>query len=59
MYPMLEHPEIGHIERTGYPSHIKDTDLDVDDDVQEIEDLGGYHNEDTIYEERREEAYGW
>lgn len=59
MYPMLEHPEIGNIERTGYPSHIKDIDLDVDDDAQEVEDLGGYHNEDTLYEERREEAYGW
>lgn len=45
MYPMLEHPEIGHIERTGYPSWIKDRDLDVDDDYEE-EDLDGYSNEE-------------
>lgn len=45
MFPMLEHPEIGHIERTGYPSWIKDRDLDVDDDYEE-EDLDGYSNEE-------------
>lgn len=45
MYPMLEHPEIGHIERTGYPSWIKDRDLDVDEDYEE-EDLDGYSNEE-------------
>lgn len=32
MYPMLEHPEIGHIERTGYPSWIHDRDEAGDDD---------------------------
>ena len=35
MYPMLEHPEITHIERTGYPSWIKDRDIDVDDDYDD------------------------
>ena len=49
---MLEHPEIGHIQRTGYPSWV---DLDVDDDDDEYdEDLDGYTNEDAVYEERRE-----
>lgn len=52
-----DHPDIESALRTGYPRGVKD--LDVEDDVQEIEDLGGYHNEDTLYEERREEAYGW
>lgn len=42
MYPMLEHPEIGHIERTGYPSWIKDVDLDVDDE-EEDEELEVYY----------------
>lgn len=47
MYPMLEHPEIGWCERTGYPSWIKDRDLDVDDhDYDDEEDLDGYYNEE-------------
>ena len=36
MYTMLEHPEIAHIERTGYPSWIKD--LDVDEGEEDYED---------------------
>ena len=52
MYPLLEHPEIGHITRTGYPSHIRDRDYDdVEDDY---EDIDGYYNEDAIFDERRE-----
>ena len=43
MYPMLEHPEIAHIERTGYPSWIKDRDLDVDDDYDDGEELEDYY----------------
>ena len=46
MYRMLEHPEIAHIERTGYPSWIKDRDLDVDDDdYGDDEDLEDYCDE--------------
>ena len=41
MYTMLEHPEIGWIERTGYPSWIKD--LDVDDDGDDDEELEVYY----------------
>ncbi len=41
MYPMLEHPEIGHIERTGYPSWMQEGD------EPEVD-------EDAVYEERRE-----
>lgn len=59
MKTIPDHPEIEWALRTGYPSWVKDTDLDVDADAQEIEDLGGYHNEDTLYEERREEEHGW
>ena len=43
MYPMLEHPEIAHIEMTGYPSWIKDRDLDVDDDYDDEEELEDYY----------------
>lgn len=32
MYRILEHPEIGHIERTGYPSWMQERDEDGDDD---------------------------
>lgn len=39
MYPMLEHPEIGWIERTGYPSWMQaKNDLDVDDDDEYKDD---------------------
>ena len=31
MRPMLEHPEIGWIESTGYPSWMQDRDEDEDD----------------------------
>lgn len=45
MYPMLEHPEIGHIQRTGYPSLMQ----------EEAEAF----DEDAAYEERRErELFG-
>ena len=42
MYPMLQHPEIDWIERTGYPSWM-----------QEEESCEEY-DEDAIFEERRE-----
>lgn len=42
---MLEHPEIGWAERTGYPSWLQEYDeLEID--------------EDAIYEERREQLLG-
>ena len=47
MYSMLEHPEIGWIERTGYPSWM-----------QEQEETEGC-DEDALYEEKRESAHGW
>lgn len=42
---MLEHPEIGWIERTGYPSWLQEVD------EPEID-------EDALYEERREQLLG-
>jgi hypothetical protein len=42
MYTMLEHPEIAHIERTGYPSWIKVKDLDVDEE----EEVDTYEEDD-------------
>lgn len=36
MREMLEHPEIGWIERTGYPSWMQD-DHDEDDDEGEVD----------------------
>lgn len=36
MYPMLEHPEIAWIERTGYPSWMQPKkDLDVDEEEED------------------------
>lgn len=43
---MLEHPEIGWIERTGYPSCIQEGEAPEEFD------------EDAAYEERRDEN-GW
>lgn len=47
---MEEHPEIGWIERTGYPSWMQEEDLDDYDDY-----------EDRAYEESREQEMfgGW
>lgn len=42
--PMIEHPEIGHIERTGYPSWMQEAPE---------------YDEDAAYDERRErELFG-
>ena len=44
---MLEHPEIGWIERTGYPSWMQENDEYEED-------------EDALYEESRElEIFGY
>ena len=43
MWGCLEHPEIGWIERTGYPSWMQEGD-----EPEEID-------EDSLYEEMREE----
>lgn len=59
MRQLPDHPDIESALRTGYPRRVRDVDLDVDDEQEVLEDLDGYHNEDTIYEERREKAYGW
>lgn len=46
MNKMLEHPEIGWIERTGYPSWIRDRDEDVDeDDCRDNDDMEDYCDE--------------
>lgn len=41
----IEHPEIGWIERTGYPSWLQEKSRDYEPE-----------DEDTLYEERRD---GW
>lgn len=46
MYPMLEHPEIGWIERTGYPSWMQEKEAEQPD-------------EDALYDEQKEVANGW
>ena len=38
MREMLEHPDITCAIRTGYPSWIKDIDLDVDEDEEDFYD---------------------
>lgn len=35
---MLEHPEIGWVERTGYPSWMQEVDLDAEEDDEPDED---------------------
>lgn len=48
MYGILEHPEIGWCQRTGYPSWMQE------DNEQDNE-----YDEDALYEERRErELFG-
>lgn len=46
MYPLIEHPEITWALRTGYPSWMQEE--------EEPE-----YDEDALYEERRDEEYGW
>lgn len=48
MIPILEHPEIGWIERTGYPSWMQETDEDGDEDdwYDEDEDLEDCYDEE-------------
>lgn len=38
MYPMIEHPEIGWVERTGYPSWMQNRDLDGEEDDEVYDD---------------------
>ena len=42
----IQHPEITWIERTGYPSWMQER--------EESE-----YDEDALYEEQREDRYGW
>lgn len=53
MYRGLEHPEIGWIERTGYPSWMQEGETDE-------EQVDAYEAHcDTLYEERRDrELFG-
>ena len=47
MYPILEHPEITRVLRTGYPSRMQECDPEEE------------YDEDALYEERREAKYDW
>ena len=47
MWGCPDHPEIACIERTGYPSWMQEGDTQEE------------YDEDSSYEERREEAMGW
>ena len=44
----LEHPEIGWIERTGYPSWMQEEDDEEEDEEYEM------YDEDSEYEDRRD-----
>lgn len=47
MYPMLEHPEIGWIERTGYPSWMQERDEDgYEDESTDDEELEDYYDDE-------------
>ena len=45
MRGMLEHPEIGWIERTGYPSWLQDEDGFDDDCRDDDADLEGHYED--------------
>ena len=47
MWGCPDHPEIAWIERTGYPSWMQEGDTQEE------------YDEDSAYEERREEEMGW
>ena len=58
MYPDIEHPELTHIERTGYPSWYEREVLNDEDDESEETEIYGDDCEDDYddfaFEERRE-----
>ena len=60
MYQLPDHPDIEHALRTGYPSWVKDTDVDEEeDDFEDDEDIYEDGYEDSAYEEARErELFG-
>lgn len=43
MRDILEHPEITHAQRTGYPSWIRDFDCDDEDDLFDDDDEEDYY----------------
>ena len=52
----IEHPEIGWIERTGYPSWMQDDDDEVDEDDEDLlDDEDEDYDDDALYDERREQ----
>lgn len=54
MYQILDHPEVAHALRTGYPSWVEDEVLNDEDDEDYESELWGDEFEDRLYEERRE-----
>lgn len=51
----LEHPEIGWIERTGYPSWMQDGEPeDLEDRENCDNEFWGDGREDDLFEERRD-----
>ena len=38
MFRMIDHPEIGWVERTGYPSWMQSRDLDGEEDDEVYDD---------------------
>ena len=56
---MLEHPEIGWIERTGYPSWMQEDEVLNDEDDEDFDDEECDDYCDYLYDERREhELFG-
>lgn len=61
---MLEHPEIGWIERTGYPSWMQEREVLNDEDDEDLLDdddceTCGDGYEDWLYDQRRDrELFG-
>lgn len=59
MYQILEHPDITHALRTGYPSWMQEDEVLNDEDDEDSYDDDGDDYCDYLYEERRDrERFG-
>ena len=60
MPEMLEHPDITHALRTGYPSGVGETEvLNDEDDEEEDQEVWGDEFLDDLFHEMRERNRGW
>ena len=51
---MLEHPEIGWIERTGYPSWLQEKKEEQEDEQEEEQEAAGEDLDEPVFQEAEE-----